>query len=81
MPVGGVPWTLRKGIIAGHGTYPEDIESPKFEKFIDKSKEEIVELTRMLAPNGTRQLTLSDCGINPGDSGGPIVDESGEVVV
>ena len=81
MPAASVLWSVRKGTIAGHGEFPKDIEGRiRLGESEGINKERQEELLRYLAPDGDRMVTISTCGINPGDSGGPLMNASGELV-
>ena len=81
MPAASVLWSVRNGTIAGHGVFPKDLQSKirlgESEGIIKKRQEE---LFRYLAPDGDQKVTVSTCGINPGDSGGPLIDVNGRLI-
>lgn len=78
-PSAGLLWTLRTGEVTGVGNWPQ---------------EHIAEVMASLASAGVaggqakqslsgipkRRVLLSTCGINPGDSGGPLLNEQGELI-
>ena len=81
MPTAGIHWAVRRGVIVGHGRYPEDIISDAaFPGGVDRTEEEVERFIRLRSRHGSALATLSTCGINPGDSGGPLLNRSGEVV-
>lgn len=76
-PSSGVLWTLRTGIIAGRGKFPHD----RIGNFL-KGTDQVVRqrIGEQLAGVPSCVVTLSSCGVNPGDSGGPLLNEKGELV-
>ena len=81
MPAASVMWTVRKGTIAGHGRFPNAIENRlRLGAGESVDEQQRKSLLRQLAPDGDYGVTISTCGINPGDSGGPLTDVSGKLV-
>ncbi len=76
-PSAGVLWTFRDGTIAGRGRFPHD-----FNDFILRGTDppDSQKLNDRLKGLASHLVTLSTCGVNPGDSGGPLLDEEGKLV-
>jgi S1-C subfamily serine protease len=78
-PSRGLFWSVRSGEIVGAGNYPGDmIDSimPQFTMSV-AAQESFAESLRH---GQSRKALLSTCGINPGDSGGPLLNNEGELV-
>lgn len=76
-PSSGVLWTLRVGIISGHGRFPHD----NINVMLKGADADITrQFTESLRGVPSRVVTLSSCGINPGDSGGPLLNEAAELI-
>lgn len=81
MPARGVLWTVRSGTIAGHGELPGDLNDHfRLGTNLTPDESQPQSWQRMLAPDGKRLVTLSTCGINPGDSGGPLLNSGGQII-
>ena len=81
MPARGVLWTVRSGTIAGHGELPGALNDHfRLGTNVSPGESQQSRWQRMLAPEGKRLVTLSTCGINPGDSGGPLLNPDGQLV-
>src|SRR5690606_9359602 len=78
-PTRGTLWTVRSGEVAGLGTWPADsvdVLSSSFQLTgTDKDN-----FAQSLAKSPKRKVVLSTCGINPGDSGGPLLNAEGELI-
>ncbi|MDP1562336.1 MAG: serine protease [Pirellulaceae bacterium] len=77
-PSQGVMWTLRQGEVSGRGNFPKDQLGNFVLRGADTSDRESLEV--MLEQLPSRKVLLSSCGLNPGDSGGPLLNEAGQVV-
>lgn len=77
-PSSGVLWTLRVGVISGHGRHPHDHIVPGLLLGVDPQVTR--EVQAALKDQPFRRTTLSTCGVNPGDSGGPLLDEEGKLI-
>jgi S1-C subfamily serine protease len=77
-PSAGVMWTLRTGSIAGRGTFPDDQIVEGFAAGLSKQQKE--KIARSFEESDRCKVLLSTCGLNPGDSGGPLLDEEGRLI-
>lgn len=78
-PKRGLFWAVRSGEVVGIGNYPHDMIDtvmPQFAMAV-ADRETFAESLRQNTP---RKSLLSSCGINPGDSGGPLLNNQGELV-
>ncbi len=78
-PKAGLLWTVRQGQITGVGQWPRDSTTALFGS-LAASGSASTELHRAIENFPKRKVLLSSCGINPGDSGGPLLDEQGRVI-
>lgn len=78
-PRAGMFWTLREGQIAGVGAWPSDMIASLLPVLTGQGEKD-VQTAGALAGVKQRKVFLSTCGVNPGDSGGPLLDESGDVI-
>jgi S1-C subfamily serine protease len=74
MPRAGVLWSIRAGTVSGHGIFPDEIEGSN--QKIDPP----VQPGPMVGMPGPYRVTLTTCGTNPGDSGGPLFNADAEVI-
>lgn len=78
-PTAGVLWTVRRGEVAGAGVWPRETIDAVM-RGLALPKVEHVRLEAMFATVAPRKVLLSTCLLNPGDSGGPVVNPAGELV-
>lgn len=78
-PAAGILWTLRTGILSGAANWPRDMISMVMAQ-LTIAKEDAKELQEYLASAPQKEVILSTCGLNPGDSGGPLFNEEGQVI-
>lgn len=78
-PAAGMLWTLRPGEVAGIGQWPRDMIQSVMARLAASDAQQ-QQLQKSLESAPKRRVVLSSCGINPGDSGGPIVNGEGEIV-
>jgi hypothetical protein len=72
-------WSLRTGVVSSQGVWPEDvIETVVQRLMIPASERQRVEAA--LAQGPRRGVLLSTCSLGSGDSGGPIVNEQGQLI-
>lgn len=78
-PSRGLFWSLRSGEVVGIGQYPGDMIETVMPQFsmTTAARESFVE---SLQQNASRKALISSCGINPGDSGGPLLNMQGELI-
>lgn len=79
-PSSGLLWSVRRGIVSGTGEFPKDYIGQVIERLFAGSDEERENLQRQLSQTVPYKVVVSDCGVNPGDSGGPLLNEKGEVI-
>ncbi|MBL8852334.1 MAG: trypsin-like peptidase domain-containing protein [Planctomycetaceae bacterium] len=77
-PAQGVMWTLRQGEVSGRGQFPKDQLGNFVLRGADTSERESLE--DLLGTLPSRKVLLSSCGLNPGDSGGPLLNEAGHLI-
>jgi S1-C subfamily serine protease len=78
-PAAGMLWTVRSGEISGVGRWPGQMIDVVMQRLTAVGKER-EELTDALRKAPQRKVVISTCGLNPGDSGGALVNEKGEVI-
>lgn len=78
-PKSGMLWTVRSGEVAGLGTWPKDMIAVMM-NYLSVAGQSKEGLTKSLADAPKRKVVISSCGINPGDSGGPLLNDKGELV-
>jgi S1-C subfamily serine protease len=78
-PSSGMLWTMRPGQVAAVGQMPTDLVNVIMLKLASPTaqREELVNQFRQLP---SRRIIITSAGANPGDSGGPVVDERGRVI-
>ena len=79
MPAAGMKWDMRPGIVSSQGDYPDDV-AIELDKTLQQSQVRRDALLRAMAPEGSLKMIVTTCGINPGDSGGPIFNEEGGLI-
>ncbi len=78
-PSAGLLWTLRSGEITGVGNWPQEhIDSMMASLATTGANAE--QLEQSLAGMPKRHVLLSTCPINPGDSGGPLLNVDGDLL-
>lgn len=78
-PKAGLLWTVRQGEITGIGQWPQDsLYTITASLTSGNGSNEL--LHRIIRGIPRRKVVLSSCGINPGDSGGPLLDEDGRLI-
>lgn len=78
-PKGGALWTLRTGIVSSVIDFPSGAVSIVRERLL-LAGDERNQLDAALKKAPSRKIVLSTCGIGSGDSGGPLLNEEGEVI-
>lgn len=78
-PRAGLLWTVRSGEVAGVGVWPGDMIETVMTR-LSMTGAEQDQLTKLLQASPQRKVLVSTCGINPGDSGGPLLNEKGELI-
>ena len=78
-PKRGVLWTARSGEVAGAGSWPTD-QIEVVMAAISSDPATRAKLSTSFAAASQRKILLSTCGINPGDSGGPLADKEGRLI-
>lgn len=77
-PTQGVLWTLRRGELAGRGEFPKDQIGDFLIRGSDSGGSQASDEALASAPK--RKVLLSSCGLNPGDSGGPLLNTRGQLI-
>src|SRR5205823_1780693 len=78
-PRASVLWTARSGEVAGVGQWPHDRIDVVMSRLASSGKDRD-DLARALKSIGSRKVLISTCGLNPGDSGGPLLDVKGQLI-
>jgi hypothetical protein len=78
-PAAGLLWTYRSCEISGLGRSPEDLVDVVMARLAFAGSER-KELEDQVSGLPKRRIVLTSCGMNPGDSGGPVVNNNGELV-
>jgi serine protease Do len=78
-PAAGMLWTIRTGEVASVGRMPADMVNVVITRLAasDARRDDVA---AALARLPSRRILLTSAGINPGDSGGPVVDDMGRVI-
>lgn len=78
-PSSGTLWTLRTGDIAGLATWPSEQMDFIMERMSLRASKRS-ELEKFFANAPKQKILYSTCGLNPGDSGGPLLNKNGELI-
>jgi S1-C subfamily serine protease len=78
-PASGLLWTLRSGQVASIGRMPADLVDFVMMQ-LATSQADRQRLSEELKAIDSRRIVLTSVGANPGDSGGPVVDDNGRVI-
>jgi hypothetical protein len=78
-PKAGMLWTVRQGMITGAGRWPRDMVQTVAAGLGSTGKNAQV-LHEALSVTPARKVFVSSCGVNPGDSGGPLLNMDGELL-
>ena len=78
-PSSGLLWTLRVGVVSGRGRFPHDymFGAIGLRGADAATTKQISDELKDVKP---RLVTLSSCAVNSGDSGGPLLNEAGELI-
>ena len=76
-PSSGMLWTLRPCQISAVGQMPADLVNFAILKLAGAQQAEMEKQLKLLP---SRRIVITNAGVNPGDSGGPVVDLQGHVV-
>ena len=78
-PASALLWTARSCEISGVGDWPKDHMNATMARLMasgtDKAK-----IEEQINSQPQRKIAMTTCGINPGDSGGPLLNAQGELV-
>lgn len=78
-PSSGLLWTVRQGLVSGIGRCPSDLcQDLVFRLGIPDSHRR--RARKQLEEIKSCKMVLSSCPGNPGDSGGPLLDEAGNLI-
>jgi S1-C subfamily serine protease len=78
-PSSGMLWTFRSGQVSSVGRAPQDLVDVVISRLAAKDVEQ-EKLTEMLKGMPARNIILTSCAANPGDSGSPVVDDNGRLI-
>lgn len=78
-PSRGTLWTVRGGEVAGIADWPKG-SADALAVTLSLTGTDQAQASRQLAAAAQRKVILSTCGINPGDSGGPLLNSEGQLV-
>ena len=78
-PARGMLWTVRSGEVAGVGIWPSEMIAVIMQR-LSLSGKDRQKLETICAEAPQRKVLLSSCGLNPGDSGSPLVNVKGELI-
>jgi serine protease Do len=78
-PKAGLLWTVRSGQISGVGQWPRD-SWYALTTALSSSGLKVGPRKNAFVEAPQREILVTSCGINPGDSGGPLLDEEGRLI-
>lgn len=78
-PSRGTLWTVRSGEVAGVAEWPKG-SADVLASTLALAGTDQEQAKKQLAAAAQRKVILSTCGINPGDSGGPLLNTAGQLV-
>lgn len=79
-PAAGLLWTLRDCEVDGVGDWPSEHIDVRMWTLRATSEQDLRGLEQLVSQIPKRRVVLSSCGINPGDSGGPLLNADGRVI-
>lgn len=77
-PQPGLLWSTRRGKIIQSGLWPRDVLHLLKHVVADPSEQQLIQGT--LGKANQTKITLSNCGLNFGDSGAPLLNDEGRLV-
>ncbi len=78
-PAAGQLWTVRSGEIANQGMWPAEITDVVIER-LAASDADRDQIDQLLSQAPQRRVLISTCPLNPGDSGGPLLNANSQVI-
>ena len=78
-PAAGLLWTVRSCEVAGVGRFPDDMMTRVVAR-LSSNATDASQLQAAAQSLPSRKILLSSCGLNPGDSGGPLLDALGQLI-
>jgi S1-C subfamily serine protease len=79
-PAAGLFWTLKTGTVSTVGRWPHDAIDVVMLRLAATEAADRDAIRQFLRESPPVQVVLSECGLNPGDSGGPLLNQSGELI-
>lgn len=79
-PAAAMPWTVRSCEVASIGQWPDDRIEFVVAWLGVSSEQDRSELGEVMKRFPPMKVIVTSCGVNPGDSGGPLLDANGAVM-
>jgi len=79
IPLAGMKWDLKEGKVSSQGLYPDDV-AIQLDNKLQPSPQRRQQFLKTMAPEGSAKIIFTTCGLNPGDSGGPILNSQGALI-
>jgi len=78
-PAAGMLWTVREGTVIGVGTWPKDMIDVMMQR-LAASGPARTRIETACREAMKRKVLISSCGLNGGDSGGPLLNDQGQLI-
>jgi S1-C subfamily serine protease len=79
-PAAGMLWTFHTGQVSGVGVFPDDDTDYAALLAQSTEAEQASIRARLEAEPERRRVVMSTCGLNPGNSGSPVLNSDGELI-
>jgi serine protease Do len=73
-------WTVRGGVVAGMGRWPQEMTQEAVKRLALREGRDRQRLSETYAAGPQVKVLVSNCGVNFGDSGGPLLNTKGELI-